>query len=106
VVYGYDEEDKSKHYAVKILDKFKLQQNQRNLTNLTNEICLMSVIRSKNVVALHNATKTTKNYYLAMELCNGKDLEKYVELRGGYLPESEARIILCQIIEGMKAIKD
>ena len=38
----------------------------------------MSEIRSKYVVALLNATKTSKNYYLAMELCNGKDLENYV----------------------------
>lgn len=66
----------------------------------------MSKIRSDNVVALHNATKTTKNYYLAMELCNGKDLQNYVEQRGGYLKEQEARIILRQILRGMTAIKD
>ena len=65
----------------------------------------MSAIRSDYVVALHNATKTSKNYYLAMELCNGKDLEKFVEQRGGYLKEQEARLILCQIVNGMTAIK-
>lgn len=65
----------------------------------------MAEIRSPNVVALMNATKTTRSYYLAMELCNGKDLENFVQQRGGYLKEQEARLILCQIVEGMTAIK-
>ena len=40
-----------------------------------------------------------------MELCNGGDLENYVKQRGGYLEEQEARLILCQIVEGLAALK-
>lgn len=66
----------------------------------------MTLIRAKNVVLLHNATKTQTSFYLAMELCNGGDLQNYLNCRGGYLQEKEARIILCQIIEGLKAMRE
>lgn len=66
----------------------------------------MAEIRSPYVVALRDATKTASNYYLAMELCNGGDLEGYRKARGGYLHEQEARLILRQIMKGIAAIKE
>jgi serine/threonine protein kinase len=45
------------------------------LHNLQNEIAIMAEIQSPYVVALKDATKTPNNYYLAMELCNGGDLD-------------------------------
>ena len=105
VQFGFDTHDPKKVYAVKCLDKDKLSINPKNLSNLTNEIVIMSDIRSPYVVALLNATKTSKNFYLAMELCNGGDLENFVKQRGGYLKEQEARLILRQIVQGIAAIK-
>jgi serine/threonine protein kinase len=66
----------------------------------------MAEIRSPYVVALKDATKTANNFYLAMELCNGGDLANLCQVRGGYLREIEARILLCQIVKGIAAIKD
>ena len=40
-----------------------------------------------------------------MEFCNSGDLEGFLKLRGGYLYESEARIILRQIVDGLQAIR-
>jgi serine/threonine-protein kinase ULK/ATG1 len=91
-------------YAIKVIDNEKLK-NKKNLTNLVNEIAIMSEIRSPHIVALLNATKTSRNYYLAMELCNGGDLDNFKRQRGGYLREEEARLILCQIVKGITAIK-
>lgn len=54
----------------------------------------MAEIRSPYVVALKDATKTPNNYYLAMELCNGGDLDGFRKSRGGFLKEQEARLIL------------
>jgi len=71
-----------------------------------NEIAIMSEVRSANVVALRDATKTANNFYLAMELCNGGDLDNFVKSRGGYLKEQEARLILRQIVLGLGAIKE
>lgn len=50
----------------------------------------MAEIRSPHVVALRDATKTKNNFYLAMELCNGGDLNGFKQARGGYLKEQEA----------------
>lgn len=105
VNFGFDTHDPKKVYAIKIIEKQKLQQNPKNLTNLTNEITIMSEIRSPYIVALQNATKTSQRYYLAMELCNGGDLSNFVKQRGGYLREEEARLILRQIVQGIAAIK-
>lgn len=65
----------------------------------------MTEIKSPYVVALKHATKTGNNFYLAMELCNGGDLAGLSQVRGGYFVESEARLILCQIVKGLTAIK-
>ena len=72
---------------------------------ITNEVKIMSEIRSPHVVALYNSTMSKDNYYLAMELCNGSDLENFKRQRGGYLREEEARLILRQIVKGITAIK-
>jgi serine/threonine protein kinase len=66
----------------------------------------MAEIHSPYVVALKDATKTPNNYYLAMELCNGGDLDGFRKLRNGFLKEQEARLILKQILLGIAAIKD
>ena len=66
----------------------------------------MSEIQSNYVVQLKEATKTPNNYYLAMELCNGGDLDNYRKVRGGFLKEKEARLILRQIMLGIAAIKE
>jgi serine/threonine protein kinase len=66
----------------------------------------MSEIQSNYVVQLKDVTKTANNYYLLMELCNGGDLENYTKVRGGFLKEKEARLILRQIMLGIAAIKE
>jgi serine/threonine protein kinase len=58
------------------------------------------------VVALKDATKTANNFYLAMELCNGGDLANLCQMRGGYLRENECRLLLCQVVKGIAAIKE
>lgn len=54
----------------------------------------MAEIHSPYVTSLRDATKTPNNYYLAMELCNGGNLDGYKKARGGYLIEEEAKLIL------------
>ena len=92
-------------FAVKVIDRKKLT-NERARQNLMNEIAIMSEIKAANVVSLRDATKTANNFYLAMELLNGGDLDNLVKARGGFLKENEARFILRQIVFGLGAIKD
>lgn len=105
VQFGYEKEDINRVFAVKVIDRKKLT-NQRAMQNLMNEIALMSEIKAENVVSLRDATKTANNYYLAMELLNGGDLDNLVKARGGFLKENEARFVLRQIVSGLGAIKD
>ena len=105
VKYAYDKTDQSDVYAVKCIERKKIQ-SERDLHNLQNEIAIMAEIVSPFVVSLKDATKTPNNYYLCMELCNGGDLESFKKLRGGYLKEHEARLIIRQILKGIAAIKE
>ena len=72
---------------------------------LKNEVAIMADIRSDYVVKLTDGTKTANNIYLAMELCNGGDLDGLRKARGMYLPELEARVILQQVVKGLMVIK-
>lgn len=72
--------------------------------NLEREIEIQDSICSPHVVALRNVAKTQNSWYLAMEFCNGGDLERYMRIRGKLL-ENEARLIIRQIIMGLSAIK-
>ena len=54
----------------------------------------MTEITNENVLSLIAATKTLSNYYLVLEYCNGGDLEGFIQKRGGYLKEIEARYVL------------
>jgi serine/threonine protein kinase len=60
---------------------------------LKNEINILTKINSPQVIKLIDIQRTSNNYYLFMELCNGGDLEKLKEIRGRFT-EIEARLIL------------
>jgi len=104
VHYAHMQDDHNKVFAVKVIDR-KRVKGAKALQNLQNEIAIMAEIRSPNVVALRDATKTMSNFYLVMELCNGGDLQTLCALRNGYLKEEEARSILRQMVRGIAAIK-
>ena len=48
--------------------------------------------------------KEKDDYYIAMELCNGGDLSKFLDAKGGYLSEVHARQIMIQIMRGIAAM--
>ena len=47
--------------------------------------------------------RTTNNFYLVMELCNGGDLANLKKAKGRF-KENEARLILQQLVNGFKEI--
>lgn len=100
VHYSHCKNDEREVYAIKVIDRKRIN-GEKELHNLQNEILIMSEIDSEYVVRLKDATKTPNNYYLAMEMCNGGDLENYKKIRGGFLKEKEARLILKQIMHGI-----
>ena len=103
VVFGYEQKDPSKMYAVKVMNRKKIEADKQAYHQLQREISLMMKIKSPNVVSLRTFTKTENTYYLQMELLNGGDLQNYIKQRGKFLCEQEARLILRQIIKGLIA---
>ena len=90
--YGYLKDNPKKYYAVKVIDRKRIRGKAHDM--LVNEIEIMTEIQHRHVVDMIAGTKTHSNYYLVMEFCNGGDLEGFIKLRGGHLPEIEARTIL------------
>ena len=101
---AFIKDDPESLYAVKVIDRKKIKGRTQEL--LVNEIQIMTEIQNPCVLSLIAATKTLSNYYLVLEYCNGGDLEGFIQKRGGYLQESEARLVLRQIVNGLKAIHD
>ncbi len=59
-------------YACKIIEKSKIKTTSMHL--IENEISILSKIKSEKIVRLHGAYKTSKRYYLILDICNGGDL--------------------------------
>ena len=103
VRYAYLSSDPNKYYAVKVVDRRKVRNKQHQL--LVNEIEIMSEIQHPNVVKLITGTKTRSNFYIVMEYCNGGDLRGFIDARGGFLLEHEARLVLRQLVQGLAGIR-
>lgn len=83
--------DQSQIYACKVQKRNEMSKRLRD--NLENEIKILNEIRHPNVVRLVDFQRTTNNYYLFFEYCNGTDLENLKKLRGKFT-EPEARFIM------------
>ena len=86
---GYNKDDKTQGYAVKIIDSSKLR-NKKNQLNLKSELELLSVLNSPNIIAMKAQTKERNDQYIAMEMCNGGNLQDLLDVKGGFLTEQEA----------------
>jgi serine/threonine protein kinase len=51
-------------------------------------------------------TKENEDYYIAMEMCNGGDLSKMLDAKGGFLTEADARQIMIQIVKGIASMHE
>lgn len=66
----------------------------------------MTTIKSRNVINLVKPFKVSRTkYYLLTELCNGGDLQRLLNIRAR-LDEDDVKIIMAQIIQGMKDMND
>ena len=71
--------------AVKVLDIRHF--SQKDLQSLKNEIEVMKLLTSPNVVRLLDCISNAKETYLFMEFCEGGDLRSYIDSKGGKLQE-------------------
>lgn len=68
---------------------------------LIQEIEIMMSIKHDNILRFLEAKKTTNNIYIFFEFCNGGDLRRFLDIKGGKLDEKVTKVIIRQIGEGL-----
>ncbi len=75
--------------AIKILDKNAMQEDPDDIVRVQTEIAILKKMRHKNIIQLYEIMESTKNIYLVMEYCEGKELFEYIVMKKK-LSEDEA----------------
>ncbi len=87
--------------AVKLLNEFYRDQPER-IARFEQECSLMAKVRHENVVSVYSAGHAKGQFYIAMELVNGRNLEEVVQTDG---PMEPMRVldVLSQVAHGLEA---
>ncbi len=87
--------------AIKVLNDTYRDEPER-IAGLENECALMAKVRHENVVNVYSAGWSRGQFYIAMELVDGRNLELIVADRGFLLP-ADALEIIRQVALGLQA---
>jgi serine/threonine protein kinase len=99
VYLGWDASDRDDMYAIKKVDLELLKTKQLTTEMIEREIETMKKVATiDNFVTLIGHHQDEKFLYLIMEVANCGDLDQFIILRGGYLREKEAQVIVRQLI--------
>jgi serine/threonine protein kinase len=96
-------DDQKKVFAVKCIEKKKLEGNKILNRLFQTEMSVMSKINHPNIMHLYEFMETGNNYYLVIQYCNNGDLESYLK-KMGKLSEEEAVYFLMQIMNGFQEL--
>ena len=100
-VYRVSDRETNKFYALKIINKKKLLDEEKAI--LFNEANIMNVLNHKNIIKLYQSIENYEYYFYVLELVNGKDLYRYVSNRK-FLDEYEASWIMKNLFEAVDYI--
>ena len=73
---------------------------------MTKKSRLLNKLQHENILRFLDWVRTEKNVYIFFEFSNGGDLKRFLNLRGGYLEEELAAIILKQVAIGLKYLSE
>ena len=105
-VYKAVHSDNSNEYAVKVIAKYKFDDNPMLEAYFNTEVFIMSTINHKNIIRLHDLLETPNRHYLVMDYCSNGDFKNYLNKRGvTKLPETEAISVLKQIRDGFVELR-
>ena len=96
-------DDQKKVYAIKCIQKSKLEGNSILNRLFQTEMSVMSKINHPNIMHLFEFMETAHNYYLVIQYCNNGDLETYLK-KMGRLSEEEAVYFLKQMSNGFQCL--
>ncbi len=95
-----------KEFAIKKIDKSKINSNPILKRLLKTEVSIMHEIHHPNILHLHDFLESKNNYYLVVDLCNKGDFENYLKMKNvKCLPEKDAVYFLKQIMNGFQELR-
>ena len=106
-VYLTTKKDSNLLYATKKMPK-SLVDNPEYNKYFINEICILKQLCHKNIIKLEELKRTTNNYYVIMEYCNGGNLteclEKYKNIHHKPFNEEIVQHIMRQLVSAINYI--
>ena len=99
VYIARDTEDNYKPYAIKQVQKIRVNKSPLLKRLFKTELEVMRMIKHPNLLHLYDFMETSKNYYLVTQYCEDGDLKQYVRKKQT-LTEQEAVYFLKQIMSG------
>lgn len=105
-VYKAKEKNTGVYYAVKKIEKKRINSNALLPKLLNTEIKIMKEITHPNILHLYEYLESKTNYYLVLNYCNQGDMENYMKNRSiKYFEEGEAIGLLQQIMNGFHELR-
>lgn len=96
----------SKQYAIKRIEKTKINAIPKLLELLKTEMSIMSSITHPNILHMYDFMETDTAYCLVLNYCNQGDYYQYLKSKGlNKLSEPEAISFLKQIANGFKELR-
>lgn len=99
VFLARDTKEGNTFYAVKQVNKIKVNKSELLKRLFHTEVEVMKKIKHPNLLHLYDFLETNSNYYLVTQYCADGDLKSYVKKKG-HLTETEAIYFLKQIMSG------
>jgi len=93
----------NKVYAMKILDKYKLEPH--DIKNLSNEIRIHRSLQHQNVCQFKHMFEDKRYCYMLLEVCDNRSMFEVVEERR-MLSELETRYYMKQLIQGVQYLHE
>ncbi|XP_075242411.1 calcium/calmodulin-dependent protein kinase type 1-like isoform X2 [Convolutriloba macropyga] len=95
-------EDKSKSYAVKVIEKARISGRNKDINeNVKKEIQVMRQLKHKNIVCIVDYLEGPKEIFIIMDLAEGGELFDRIIAKGSYTEEDAANIIH-QVLEACR----
>ncbi|CAL8133307.1 unnamed protein product [Orchesella dallaii] len=86
--------------AIKMINR-KLMNASGMSNRVKQEVEIHSRLQHPSVLKLHTCFEDQEYVYLVLELCHSGELQRYLKTTKAPLSETEARIILKQVVEGL-----
>lgn len=102
-VYKATKQPNNEVFAIKTVEKKKVNSNSKLRKLFDTEMAVMSKINHPNILHLFEYLETKNNYYLVIQYCDSGDLETHVK-KNQCLEEEESVYFLMQIMNGFKEL--